>query len=73
MLPAMPTPPKLTRNDSTSSFSSADINQAFKDSASKPRNHLSLKVAQADETTVPPPSPLHSRPASAWGHRPERK
>ena len=74
MTSTMPTPqPQLTRTDSSSSFSTADIQEAFAAAASKPRNHLSLKVVQQDETAVPPPSPLHSRPASAWGHRIERK
>ncbi|KAK0915017.1 hypothetical protein LTR91_001819 [Friedmanniomyces endolithicus] len=58
----------IPRNDS---FSAAEIHQAFKASAAKPRNDLSLRVIVAhdhdhDKTlAVPPPSPLvGSRPTS---------
>jgi len=51
----------LPRNDS---FSTDDIKRAFQASERKPRNHLSLKIAQTDEPSVPPPSPLQSRPSS---------
>jgi len=73
MISTMPLPQstdKLPRNDS---FSTNDITNAFKASATKPRNHLSLKVVQQDETAVPPPSPHESRPASAYGHREVRR
>ena len=59
----------LPRNDS---FSTDDITRAFQASESKPRNNLSLRVVQADEICVPPPSPLPSRPASVFGF-PQRK
>ncbi|KAK5119527.1 hypothetical protein LTR85_007627 [Meristemomyces frigidus] len=55
---------QLPRNDS---FSADDLTKAFKASASKPRNNLSLRIVQKDETTVPPPSPLDSRPSSMYG------
>ncbi|KAI6826584.1 hypothetical protein KC340_g12239 [Hortaea werneckii] len=71
MTDSMPMPTagaaQLPRNDS---FSTHDIHQAFKASASKPRNNLSLRVVQQDETAPPPPSPLDSRPASAFGFGP---
>jgi len=61
----------LTRTDS---FSTADIHRAFLASATKPRNNLSLRIVQQDETTVPPPSPLlHSRSASSvLGYLPQQ-
>ncbi|KAM0719328.1 hypothetical protein Q7P37_005233 [Cladosporium fusiforme] len=68
-LPQPAQAPRLPRNDS---FSTDDITRAFQASASKPRNNLSLRVVQADEICVPPPSPLPSRPASVFGI-PERK
>ncbi len=74
MTDTMPLPSSSTtathipRNDS---FSAAEIHQAFKASAAKPRNDLSLRVIVAhdhdhDKTlAVPPPSPLvGSRPTS---------
>jgi hypothetical protein len=60
---------RLPRNDS---FSTDDIARAFQASESKPRNNLSLRVVQAEEVCVPPPSPLPSRPASVFGF-PQRK
>jgi len=66
MTDAMPQPMpsvQLARNDS---FSADDIHNAFKASASKPRNNLSLRIVKQDETTVPPPSPLGSRPPSIY-------
>ncbi|TKA30435.1 hypothetical protein B0A50_02662 [Salinomyces thailandicus] len=60
----------LPRNDS---FSTNDIHEAFKASATKPRNNLSLRVVKQDETAPPPPSPLHSRPVSAFGHGPSHR
>ncbi|KAI7288001.1 hypothetical protein KC345_g158 [Hortaea werneckii] len=73
MTDSMPMPTaraQLPRNDS---FSTHDIHQAFKASASKPRNNLSLRVVQQDETAPPPPSPLDSRPASAFGFGPPHR
>ncbi|KAL1582643.1 hypothetical protein WHR41_08748 [Cladosporium halotolerans] len=73
MTSSLPQPaqaPRLPRNDS---FSTDDIARAFKASATKPRNDLSLRVAAADEVCVPPPSPLPSRPASTFGLPPQRK
>jgi len=73
MTDSMPMPTaraQLPRNDS---FSTHDIHQAFKASASKPRNNLSLRVVQQDETAPPPPSPLDSRPASAFGFGPAHR
>lgn len=66
-LPQPSQAPRLPRN-----FSEDDITRAFQASESKPRNNLSLRVAQADEICVPPPSPLPSRPASVFGF-PDRK
>ncbi|KAM0705413.1 hypothetical protein Q7P35_008203 [Cladosporium inversicolor] len=69
MTSTLPQPASLPRNDS---FSTDDITRAFQASESKPRNNLSLRVVQADEICVPPPSPLPSRPASVFGF-PQRK
>lgn len=68
MTDTMPMPTsgsQLTRND----FSTEDLTKAFKASATKPRNNLSLRIVQKDETTVPPPSPLDSRPSSVYGRQ----
>ena len=65
----MPMPTYQSQLPRVDSFSTDDITKAFQAAASKPRNHLSIKIVQQDETTVPPPSPLVSRPSSAWGHR----
>ena len=69
MLPSPPQGARLPRNDS---FSTEDITRAFQESASKPRNHLSLRIVHHDETSPPPPSPLESRPVSSFGF-PERR
>ncbi|KAK4498183.1 hypothetical protein PRZ48_010840 [Zasmidium cellare] len=50
----------IPRNDS---FSAEDLTKALKASATKPRNELSLRIANHDEPAVPPPSPRESRPA----------
>ena len=72
MTSTMPLPSYQTQLPRNDSFSTDDITKAFKDSASKPRNHLSLKVVKQDETSVPPPSPSESRPASVYGSRQDR-
>jgi len=67
-----PSSTQIPRNDS---FSAAEIHQAFKASAAKPRNDRSLRVIAHDHDdntlAVPPPSPLVlSRRTSAvlgWG------
>ena len=69
MTSTMPMPTDQTQLPRVDSFSTDDITKAFQAAATKPRNHLSIKIVQQDETTVPPPSPLVSRPSSAWGHR----
>lgn len=71
-LPQPAQAPRLARNDSFQNFSTDDITRAFQASESKPRNNLSLRVVQADEICVPPPSPLPSRPGSVFGF-PQRK
>ncbi|EME81361.1 uncharacterized protein MYCFIDRAFT_176643 [Pseudocercospora fijiensis CIRAD86] len=57
----MPSGVQIPRNDS---FSAEDFTRAFKASATKPRNDLSLRIAPSrDEPSVPPPSPRTSRPS----------
>ncbi|KAK5168669.1 uncharacterized protein LTR77_005978 [Saxophila tyrrhenica] len=73
MTSTMPLPTSQTQLPRNDSFSTDDITKAFKASDTKARNHLSLKIVKQDETTVPPPSPHESRPASAYGHREVRR
>ncbi|GAB7366339.1 hypothetical protein MBLNU230_g8139t1 [Neophaeotheca triangularis] len=70
MFDTMPQPQQQTYLPRNDSFSSQDISKAFQASAQKPRNNLSLRVVKQDETTVPPPSPLESRPSSIYSSRP---
>jgi hypothetical protein len=74
MTSTLPQPTRTTCLPRNDSFSTDDITRAFQASESKPRNNmnLSLRVVQADEICVPPPSPLPSRPASVFGF-PQRK
>lgn len=68
MTDSMPQPQphaaSIPRNDS---FSTEDIARAFRASALKPRNDLSLRIVKHDETMVPPPTPheaMRSFPSS---------
>lgn len=72
MTSTLPNPPQGARLPRNDSFSTEDITRAFKASATKPRNNLSLSIVKHDETSPPPPSPLDSRPASSFG-LPERR
>ncbi|KXT03162.1 hypothetical protein AC579_4971 [Pseudocercospora musae] len=66
-MPMPSSPAQIPRNDS---FSAEDLSNAFKASATKPRNDLSLRIAPSrDEPSVPPPSPRTSRPSSVYGDR----
>lgn len=69
MTDTMPLPSSGTHLPRNDSFSADDLTKALKASASKPRNNLSLRIVQKSETTVPPPSPLGSRPSSFYGQR----
>ncbi|EMC95953.1 hypothetical protein BAUCODRAFT_34716 [Baudoinia panamericana UAMH 10762] len=64
MTDTMPLPSTTTQLPRNDSFSADDISKAFQASAAKPRNNLSLRIVQQDETLVPPPSPHHSRPST---------
>jgi hypothetical protein len=64
--------PRHVQSSRNSSFSDDDITKAFQASAAKPRNHLSLKIVQQEETIAPPTSPLDQR-SSMFGSRADSK
>lgn len=57
MTESMPLPQNTSQLPRNDSFSTEDIAKAFKASAKKPRNDLSLRIVRQDETEVPPPTP----------------